>query len=48
MKKRFTEEQIIDFSREAEAGIAIKVLCRQHERARCQKLANIDIINPAI
>ncbi|NEM46056.1 MAG: transposase, partial [Xanthomonas perforans] len=36
MKKRFSEEQIIGFLREAEAGIAIKVLCRQHERARCQ------------
>ncbi|WP_222422722.1 transposase, partial [Xanthomonas perforans] len=27
MKKRFSEEQIIGFLREAEAGIAIKDLC---------------------
>ncbi len=30
MKKRFSEEQIIGFLREAEAGIAIKDLCRRH------------------
>lgn len=30
MKKRFTEEQIIGFLRQAEAGVAIKDLCRQH------------------
>lgn len=30
MKKRFSEEQIIGFLREAEAGMPIKALCRQH------------------
>lgn len=30
MKKRFSDEQIIGFLREAEAGVAIKDLCRKH------------------
>jgi len=30
MKKRFTEEQIIGFLKEAEAGVAVKDLCRPH------------------
>ena len=30
MKKRFTEGQIIGFLKEAEAGVPIKDLCRQH------------------
>ena len=30
MKKRFTDEQIIGFLREAEGGISIKELCRRH------------------
>ena len=30
MKKRFTEEQIIGFLKQAEAGMAIKELCRKH------------------
>jgi putative transposase len=30
VKKRFSEEQIIGFLREAEAGMAIKELCRKH------------------
>jgi putative transposase len=30
MKKRYTEEQIIGFLREADAGVAVKDLCRRH------------------
>ena len=30
MKKRFSEEQIIGFLREAEAGMGVKDLCRKH------------------
>lgn len=30
MKKRFTEQQIIGFLKEAEAGMPIKELCRKH------------------
>ena len=30
MKKRYTEEQIIGFLGEADAGLPIKELCRRH------------------
>lgn len=30
MKKRFTEEQIIGFLKQAEAGVPVKELCRKH------------------
>ncbi len=30
MKKRYTDEQIIGFLREADKGVAIKDLCRKH------------------
>lgn len=30
MKKRFTEEKVIGFLREAEAGMSVKELCRKH------------------
>jgi putative transposase len=30
MKKRFSEDQIIGFLREADKGVAVKELCRKH------------------
>ena len=30
MKKRYSEEQIIGFLKEADAGVSIKELCRRH------------------
>jgi putative transposase len=30
VKKRFSEEQIIGFLKEAEAGVPVKELCRKH------------------
>ena len=30
MKKRFSEEQIIGFLREADKGVPVKELCRKH------------------
>ena len=30
MKKRFSEEQIIGFLKQAEAGVPVRELCRQH------------------
>jgi len=30
VKKRFSEEQIIGFLREADRGVAVKELCRKH------------------
>jgi len=30
VRNRFTEEQIIGFLKQADAGVAIKELCRQH------------------
>jgi putative transposase len=30
MKKRYTEEQISGFLREADAGLPVKELCRKH------------------
>ena len=30
MKKRFTDEKIIGFLKQADAGVAVRELCRQH------------------
>ena len=30
MKKRFTDEQIIGFLKQADGGVAVRELCRQH------------------
>ncbi|ARC79452.1 transposase [Pseudomonas aeruginosa] len=30
MKKRFTEEQILDFLKQVAAGVPVKALCRRH------------------
>ena len=30
MKKRYSEEQIIGFLKEADAGVPVKALCRRH------------------
>ena len=30
MKKRYSEEQIVGFLREAETGVTVKELCRRH------------------
>lgn len=32
MKKRYREEQIIGFLKEAESGISVKDLCRRHDQ----------------
>ncbi len=33
MKQRFSEERIIGFLREADAGTSVQDLCRRHERS---------------
>jgi putative transposase len=37
MKKRFSEEQIIGFLREADAGMPVKDLCRRHGFSEASK-----------
>jgi transposase InsO family protein len=39
VKKRFTEEQIIGFLREADAGMPVKELCRKHGFSERRSLA---------
>lgn len=34
MKKRFTEEQILDFLKQAETGVPVKELCRRQSAIR--------------
>jgi hypothetical protein len=38
VKKRFTEEQIIGFLKEADRGVPVKELCRKHGFFGCQLL----------
>jgi putative transposase len=37
-KKRFTEQHIIGFLKEAQAGVAVKELCRKIRVQRCSLL----------
>ena len=48
MKKRFSEEQIIGFLREAEAGVAIKDLCRRHGLSDAINGVRFTYLAPAI
>lgn len=49
MKKRFTEERIIEFLKQADTGVPVKQLCRQHDLSDASfdnwraKLADMDI-----
>lgn len=47
MKKRFTEEQIIGFLREADAGMPIEDLCRRHGFAEPNILGKLPNKKPA-
>ncbi|HBO9511753.1 TPA: transposase, partial [Pseudomonas aeruginosa] len=38
MKKRFTEEQILDFLKQAEAGVPVKELCRRRRDGAVSRL----------
>ena len=41
MKKRFTEEQIIGFLREAETGLPVAELCRRHGSLFVHRASNL-------
>ena len=40
-KKRYTEQQIIGFLKEAEAGVPVKELCRKHDLAMRRSMAGV-------
>ncbi len=44
MKKRFSEEQIIGFLREADAGLPIKELCRKHGFSEASYYCRLPVI----
>ena len=52
MKKRFSEEQIIGFLREADKGVPIKELCRKHGFSDasyylwCSKFGGMEVSDP--
>ena len=45
MKKRFSEEQIIGFLKEAERGVAVKELCRKHGFSDARRLKALEVEN---
>jgi len=47
-KSRFSEEQIIGFLRQAEAGIPIKELCRCNWHARSMKVWSMDFVSDSL
>lgn len=53
MKKRFSEEQIIGFLREAEAGVPVKDLCCRHDFSEasyylwCSKFGGMSVPTPS-
>jgi len=42
LKKRYTEEQIIGFLKEADGGVALTDLCRRHTDLFFSLIRNID------
>ena len=46
MKKRFTEAQIVGFLREADAGVAVKDLCRTHGFSDASATVSVDTVSP--
>ena len=48
MKKRFSEEQIIGFLREVEAGMPVKDMCRKHGFSEASYYLRLDIRYPRL